>query len=172
MEWPPLQPPPSPLLAPVPMEWPPLADVPTEGSSGTPGQRGTGPRRATGVSAAATPVTPAPPLRDVVAPAGGRSAGGRSAAALLSVGRRAQITKQLQFAAAAGGFVSQKGKGPKRMPVYRSTTPSPEPSVADSEQDDDVGEYDNVDGDEDEFDPLIRSVKELEDEEDDDDLYM
>lgn len=44
--------------------------------------------------------------------------------------------------------------------------------MADSEQDDDVGEYDNVDGDEDEFDPLIRSVKELEDDEDDDDLYM
>eukprot|EP00170_Pyropia_yezoensis_P004901 contig_19990_g4915 len=107
-----------------------------------------------------------------MAPAGRRSAGGRSAAALLSVSRRAQITKQLQFAAAAGGFVSQKGEEPNRMPVYRSTTPSPEPSVADSEQDDDVGEDDNVEGDEDELDPLIRSVKELEDEEDDDDLYM
>lgn len=95
------------------MEWPSLPEGLTGGSLGMPGQRGTGPHRAPWASATATPVTPAPPVRDVAAPAGGRSArgrfvGGRSAAALVSVGRRAQITKKLQLAAAAGGNVGQK----------------------------------------------------------------
>lgn len=38
----------------------------------------------------------------------GRFVSGRSAAARVSVGRRAQITKKLQLAAAAGGNVGQK----------------------------------------------------------------
>lgn len=90
--------------------------------------------------------------------------GGRSAAALLSVGRRAQVTRQLQFATQR----SSKGKGPKRAALYVSPTPS----LSGSEDPEDDDGFGNVPDDDDEFGTLIGDVKELEDDEDEDDLYL
>lgn len=90
--------------------------------------------------------------------------GGRSAAALLSVGRRAQVTRRLQYATQR----SCKGKGPKRAALYVSPSPSVSASE-DPDADDGVGIVRDEDG---EFEGLIGDVKELEEEQDDEDLYL
>lgn len=86
----------------------------------------------------------------------------RSAADLLSVGRREQITKQLRLVAASG-FISIKGKGRTRAPVYRSLTPSSEPSDRGGSNADEGEEvFDNVEEDDEISTPLIGVVKDLE----------
>lgn len=106
--------------------------------------------------------------------------GGRAAAALLSDGRRAQIDKQLQCATQR----SSKGKGPRWMaPRLAPTVPSSgsgesyaDEEEADGEGDEDAEQDPDADtgaiNDDDEFGLLIGKVKELEEDEDDDDLFL
>lgn len=97
-------------------------------------------------------------------PASATVTGGRAKAAYVTAGRRAQLPKQLQFAAASGAARSSKGKGPKRPTLYGS--PSPSPTASRTASDAEETDYNNLDDDE-EFGGLIGEVKELEEEEDD-----
>lgn len=99
-----------------------------------------------------------------------KTASGRSAAALLSVDRRAQLTRQLRHAAAAAAQRSSKGKSFQRSALFGSASQFPAGSVPIC----DVDEVENGDelGEEDEFEPLIGEVKELEQDPDDDDVFL
>lgn len=94
----------------------------------------------------------------------------RYAADLLSVGRRAQITKQLQFAAASG-FMSLKEKGRTRAPACRSPVPSPEPSDRGGSNAHEEEVFENVEDDDEDFKLLIGVVKSMKEEDDDDELF-
>lgn len=91
----------------------------------------------------------------------------RYAADLLSVGRIAQITKQLQYAAASG-FVSMKGKGRTRAPVCQS----PEPSHRGGSNAHEEEVFDNVEDDDEDFRLLNGVFKSMEEEDDDDELFQ